>query len=165
MRLIGCDAWARCGLRRRGYTLVEIVTVVLILSILACIAGPRLNLGAASGARADAFVQQIATALRRTRAEAVLHAGENPAGYVLTMTGDVPYFGYRIVSLDDSTAIADCDIPDALGCSGGRRFAFGPLGNLLNGSDTELRLAAEGRVYFIQVEPATGAVKWTRRND
>ncbi|MEN6576540.1 MAG: type II secretion system protein [Phycisphaerales bacterium] len=165
MRLTGYDARTRRGLHRRGHTLVEVITVVLILSILACIAVPRLNLAASSGARADAVVQQITTALRRARAQAVLHAAENPVGYVLVMNGDAPYVGYQIVSLQDSTVIADSDIPNEVACSGGRRFAFGPLGNLVPGSDTELRLAAESRVYFIQVEPATGTVKWIRRND
>ena len=143
---------------------MEVITVVLILSILACIAVPRLNLAAANGARADAFVQQIATALRRARANAILHAAENPDGFALLMQGGAPHTGYQIIDLQDSTVIADCDIPEEINCGGGQRFEFGPLGNLLSGSDTELRIAAEGRVYFVQVEPATGAVKWMRRD-
>lgn len=165
MGFIGHDVCPRRGRPWRGHTLVELVAVVLILSILACVAVPRLNFAAASGVRADAVVQQIVTALRRGRAQAILHAAENPAGYALVMNGGTPYVGYQILSLRDSTVIVDREIPDDVACGGGRRFAFGPLGNLLGGSDTELRVAAQRRVYSIQVEPATGAVKWIRHND
>ena len=164
MRLTRYETRVRHGWHPRGHTLVEVITVVLILSIMACVAVPRLNFAGVSGARADAVVQQITTALRRARAHAVLRAAENPAGFALVMNGAAPYIGYQIVSLQDSSVIADSDIPDEVACSGGQRFEFGPLGNLLSGSDTELRIATEGRVFYIQVEPLTGAARWIRHS-
>lgn len=151
--------------RRCGHTLVEVITVVLILGILACIAVPRLNLAAATGARADAMVRQIATDLRRARANAILHAANNPMGFALVMSGEGTYGGYRIIDLQDSSVVADCKIPAGVACCGGRRFEFGPLGDLRTGSDVELRITTDGRAYTVAIVRATGAVKWTRRSD
>ena len=151
--------------RAGGHTLVEVVTVVLILSILAAVAVPRINLAAVAGTRGDAAVRQISTDLRRARAEAILHAARNPRGYALVMRGGVPYDGYEIVNLHDSTVIVANKIPDDVRCTGGRRFEFGPLGNLSGVSDTTLRVAAASRTYVVEIVPATGAVKWTRRVD
>jgi prepilin-type N-terminal cleavage/methylation domain-containing protein len=147
-----------------GHTLVEVITVVMILSILACVAVPRLNFAAVVGARADAAVRQIATDLRRTRANAILHAAANPTGFALVMSGGGPYDGYQIIDLHDSSVVAACEIPDGVRCSGGQRFEFGPLGNLRSGSDTELRITTEARTYLVEIAPATGAVKWTRHD-
>jgi hypothetical protein len=80
------------------------------------------------------------------------------------MTGGGPYDGYQIVDLHNSGAIATCEIPDDVQCSGGQRFEFGPLGNLRSGSDAQLRIATETRTYLVEVVPTTGAVKWTRDN-
>ena len=151
--------------RLGAHTLVEVITVVLILSILACVAVPRLNFAAVTGIRGDAAVRQIATDLRRTRANAILHAARNPTGFALVMSGGGPYDGYQIVDLHDSTVIATCEIPDDVGCSGGNRFEFGPLGNVRGGSDTQLRITTDARTYLVEVVPATGAVKWTRHDD
>lgn len=149
--------------RAGAHTLVEVITVVLILSILTVVAVPRINLGAVSGARGDAAVRQIATDLRRARANAILHASQNPKGFALVMNGGNPYDEYEIINLQDSTAIATCKIADDVLCSGGQRFEFGPLGNLSSASDTELHIATDGRTYSVQIVPATGAVKWTRQ--
>ncbi len=150
-------------MRRTGHTLVEVITVVLILAILACVAVPRLNLAAVTGITADTVVQRMVTDLRRTRADAILHAARNPTGFALVMTGGGPYRGYRIVDLRDSAIVQAVDIPAGIRCSGGRRFEFGPLGNLRSGSDAELRVAAEAKAYRLEIAPATGAVKWARQ--
>ncbi len=160
--------------RCQGHTLVEVIAVVLILAVLACVAIPRLNLGATDGAKADAAVHQIATGLRRARASAILHAARNPTGFALVLNGPRPggplrgrgtSGRYRIIDLHDSSVIADGEVPEGVGCHGGQRFEFGPLGNLRAGSDTELRITSGARTYTVAVVPATGAVKWTRHDD
>ena len=150
-------------MRCTGHTLVEVITVVLILSILACIAVPRINFAAVTGVTADAAVQRIVTDLRRACANAILHAARNPAGFALIMTGGGPYDGYRIVDLHDSTVIGTAEIHSGIRCSGGRRFEFGPLGNLRSGSGGELRIATDARTYEVTIVPATGAVKWVQQ--
>ena len=145
-------------MRQAGHTLVELITVVLILSVLACIAVPRFNLGAVWGAKTDALTRRMTTDLRRTRAQAIQNAAQNPIGYALAITGSL----YQIVGLHDSTVVTTCEIPPEVQCTGGVRFEFGPLGNLREGSDTELRVCAKSKTYTIEIVPATGAVKCTR---
>ncbi len=149
--------------RTNAHTLVEVITVVLILSILAVVAVPRIHLAAVGGIRGDAAARQIATDLRRTRAHAILHAAENPKGFALVLAGADD--GYEILDLHRSTAVATCRLPEGVRCSGGKRFEFGPLGNLAGGSDATLRIAVEARSYTLEIAPATGAVTWTRREN
>jgi len=148
-----------------GYTLVEAVTVVLVLSILTCIAVPRLNFGAVWGARADAVVQRLATDLRHTRTLAVTHAARNPDGFALVMQGVDPYRSYQIIDQHDRAVMTTCSFPAGVQCGGGRRFEFGPLGNLQNGSDAHLGIRTEGKYYRLEIAPATGAVEWHRNNN
>ncbi len=148
-----------------GYTLVEVVTVALVISILACVAVPRLNLGAVWGARADAAVQRLVTDLRHTRTLAITHAARNPSGFALVMQGTTPGRSYQIINRGNHTAATTCTLPPDLRCNGDQYFQFGPLGNLQSGSDTRLRLQTKDRVYLIEIAPATGAVEWRRCND
>ena len=147
---------------RHGRTLVEMVTVVLVLSILTGIAVPRLNFGAVWSARADAVVQRLATDLRHTRTLAITDAARNPDGFALLMGGADPHQSYRIVNRHDQTVVRTCNVPAGVRCEGGRRFEFGPLGNLQNGSDVCLGIRTEGRSYRLEIVPATGAVEWQR---
>lgn len=145
-----------------GHTLVEVVTVVLVLSILACVAVPRLNFGAIGGARADALVERLATALRHTRALAITHAARSPEGFVLVMDDSEPRDSYRIIDKHGSAAVTTGTIGAGVRCSGGRRFEFSPLGNLQTGSDTRLQIRTQDKTYLLEITPATGAVTWRR---
>ncbi len=165
MRHTGSRAPRHDRFRVDAHTLVEVITVVLILAILAAVAVPRINFAAVGGVRGDAAVRQIATDLRRTRANAILDAARNPKGFALVMTDGGPSDGYEIVDLHDSAVTATCKIPEGVRCSGGQRFEFGPLGNLTGGSDTELRITTDARTYTVEIIPATGAVTWTRHED
>jgi prepilin-type N-terminal cleavage/methylation domain-containing protein len=148
----------------RGHTLVELITVVLVISILACVAVPRLNFAAVWGAKADAIAERLATDLRHTRTLAITHAAGNPAGFALVMRDPEPYRGYQIVDQQDHATLATSEIPAGVRCGGGRRFEFGPLGNLQNGSATRLQIGTEGKTYVLEIMPATGAVEWRRGN-
>jgi hypothetical protein len=141
---------------------VEVATVVLVLSILACVAVPRLNFAAVWGARADAVAARLATDLRHTRALAIANAATTPEGYLLVMSGPEPYRRYQIMDRQRHTAVSTCDLAVGVQCHGGRRFGFGPLGNLQGGSDTHLRISTEGKTYLLEIVPATGAVQWQR---
>ena len=160
--VIPCVVQRLSPMIREGHTLIECITVVLILSVLAFIAVPRLNLGTVWGAQTDTVVHRLATDLRRTRMHAIVHAAENPTGFALVMSGASPYHNYHIINLNDSTAVASGDIAAEVQCTGGQRFEFGPLGNLKDGSATQLRVSAGGRTYQLQIVPATGTVKWSR---
>jgi prepilin-type N-terminal cleavage/methylation domain-containing protein len=148
-----------------GYTLVEVITVALVISILACVAVPRLSLSAVWGARADAAVQRLVTDLRHTRVLAITHAARNPEGFALVVRDAHPGGSYQIINRHDRTMMTSATLPEGVQCEGGRRFEFGPLGNLQNGSDRHLRIRTEGRAYRIEIAPATGAVEWYRGSD
>ncbi len=144
---------------------MEAVTVVFVLSLLTCVAVPRLDFGAVWGARADAVARRLATDLRHTRALAITHAARNPDGFALVMQGVEPYPGYQIIDRHDRVVVTACNLPPGVQCRGGRRFEFGPLGNLQNGSDARLGIRTEGKSYRLAIAPVTGAVQWYRDNN
>lgn len=145
-----------------GHTLVEVVTVVLVLSILACVAVPRLNFGAVWGARAEATVRRLATDLRHARALAITHAARNPDGFALVLPDADPCRRYQVIDLGSRRPVTTGNLPAGVQCRGPGRFAFGPLGNLRDGSDRHLRLRTQDQEYVIEIVPATGAVQWRR---
>jgi hypothetical protein len=126
------------------------------------VAVPRINFGAVWGAKADALAERLATDLRHTRTLAITHAAGNPAGFALVMRAPEPYRGYQIIDQHNHAAVTTGEIPAGVRCGGGRRFEFGPLGNLQNGSDTRLHIGTEGKTYLLEIVPATGAVEWRR---
>ena len=148
---------------KTAVTLAEVILIVLFLGILAVIAIPRLSLSTLSKQKADCLAQKIVTDLRRTRRLAISDAASNTDGFALNMTGSAPYTGYEIVNLDTSTTITNgtFSIDSAIVCTGGDEFKFGPLGNLLSGSDTNLSVSAEGKSFTIDITSATGMVKCT----
>jgi Tfp pilus assembly protein FimT len=144
----------------KGHSLAELVIVVLVVAVLACVAVPRLQFATVHGVEADVVVRKLATDLRRARAAAILNAAENPEGYAVVMSGSADgYAGYEVVNLQDSDVLTVYDIPANVCCSGGRRFEFGPLGGLKEGSDTQLQVSSGNRASAITVVPATGMVK------
>jgi len=146
---------------RTGHTLIECIIVVVILSVLAMVAVPKLNLGGVWRAQTDAAARRLATDLRRTRMQAVTHAAENPTGFALIIGGAGPY-GYQIIDLHNGAVITSSHFPADVRCSGGRRFEFGPLGNLKEGSDMQTRLYSNGTACELHIVPATGMVRWLR---
>jgi type II secretory pathway pseudopilin PulG len=139
--------------------MVELVVVVLILAVLTCLAVPRLRFDAVSRVNAEAVARRIRMDLRLARSRAILQAVQRPAGCALTMTGSEPYRGYDIVDLGDSSVIASHDLPAGVHCTGGRRFEFSSLGELKEGSDTQVQVSSQGQTLTLIVLPATGTVK------
>lgn len=150
--------------RKGAFTLVELILIVLFVGVLAFIAVPRLNLAVITKQKSDGLARKIVTDIRRTRALAISDAADNTDGYALNMTGSSPYTGYEIENLNTSTVITNgtFSIDSGITCTGGSTFRFGPLGNLLSGSDTELTISASGKTFTITVTSATGMVKCTQ---
>jgi prepilin-type N-terminal cleavage/methylation domain-containing protein len=146
---------------RKAYSLVELIVVVLILAALASIAVPRLQFAAVHQKEADTASRKIVTDLRRTRSRAILYAKDKPAGFALNMTGSSPYTGYHIIDISDSNVVDSHTIDSSITCTGGSQFEFGPLGNLKDGSDTQLNVSGGGKSFTISIVSATGMVKCT----
>jgi len=79
----------------------------------------------------------------------------------LNMTGSAPYTAYEIKNLDTEATVDSHTIDSAVSCTGGSAFDFGPLGNLLAGSDTQLTVSASGKTLTITITTATGMIKWS----
>ncbi len=145
--------------QKSAYSIIELIVVVLIVGALTLIAVPRLNMAALYRKKAHTVAKKIVTDLRRTRRLAISYAATNSSGFSLNMAGSSPYAGYQIVDDSNSVAVDSHSIDPQISCSGGDNFSFGPLGNLLTGSDTELTVSASGRTYTITVISGTGIVK------
>ncbi len=146
-------------LRKSGYSLAEMVAVIMIIGALAFIAIPQLNFAALHHKQASTIAKRIVTDLRRTRALAISNAAINTAGFRLQMLGSAPFTAYQIVDANSGTVIEIQNIDSPISCTGGSQFKFGSLGNLLSGSDTSLSVSSEGRAYTITIISATGLVQ------
>lgn len=143
----------------KGYSLVELIIVVLFIGIFAAISVPRINFAIINKQQADTAARKIVTDLRRTRTLALSDAADNTSGFALNMTGSSPYSAYEIENLDTLATVDTHSFDSTVECSGGSDFEFGPLGNLVTGSDSSLTVTSGGRSFTITIIPATGAVK------
>ncbi len=146
---------------RAGFGLVEAVMIVLFISILAVVTVPRLNMAVISKHKAEAAAKKIVTDLRRARRLAISDAATNEDGFAIEMIGTDPYTGYSIVNEQTDLSVDSHTIDTAILCTGGQRFIFGPLGNLLLSSDSQLTVSASGSTFTITITATTGMVKCT----
>ena len=149
------------AIRKDAFTLVELIIIVIFLGILAAVTVPKMNFSAISKKKADTAARNIITVLRRTRGLAISNAATNTNGFALNMTGPVPYTGYEIKNLDTAAIVDSFTIDSDVDCTGGRKFRFGPLGNLLAGSDSTLTVTADGKNFTITITSATGMIRCT----
>jgi len=135
------------------------VTVSVIVSVMAAIAVPRFNLSAVHKQSVDTTAKKIVTDLRRTRMMAIADAAGNTSGFELKMLGSSPYASYEINNIDTSATIDTHPIDSQVSCTNGSTFQFGPLGDLIGGSDNTFTVSASGRSFTITITSATGMVK------
>jgi Tfp pilus assembly protein FimT len=145
--------------KSQGNTLIELIIVLLFIGILTSIAVPRFSFSAIFKKKADTTARKIVTDLRRTRMLAITNAASNQAGFELAIIGSSPNASYEINNLNTSATIDTHTISDKIVCTGGATFEFGPLGNLLASSDTQIQLSSNGKTFTITIIPATGLIK------
>jgi prepilin-type N-terminal cleavage/methylation domain-containing protein len=143
--------------QRKGYSLAEVIVVVVILGAFALVAVPRLNLGAMYHQQAHTVAKTMTTDLRRTRTLAIVNAATNTTGFSLRISGS----SYRIVNDSNSATVDTQTIDSRITCAGDTQFLFGPLGSLRSGSGTGLTVSSQGTTYTISIVSATGIVKCT----
>jgi Tfp pilus assembly protein FimT len=145
--------------KRTGYSLAEVIIVVLIIGAMAFIAVPRLNFGVLYRQKAHTVAKTIVTDLRRTRTLAITKAATNPTGYSLRITGST----YQIIDDSNSATVGSQTIDSHISCGGDTQFLFGPLGNLRDESGDQLTVSDKdvSRTYTITVIRGTGIVECT----
>lgn len=147
--------------KKKAFTLIELILIVLLLGTISAICIPRLNFAAVSNQQAECLASKVVTALRRTRTLAITNAASNSVGFALNVVGAPPNRSYEIVNLDTGKTVDSYSINPGVSCTGGEQFKFGPSGNLSGGSDTVLNVS-NGQIGFtITVVSATGMVKCT----
>jgi Tfp pilus assembly protein FimT len=144
--------------KRSAFSVLEAIILLTFVAVIAAIAVPRINFAAISKQTAECAARKIVTGLRRTRRFAISDAAVNPQGFSLNISGSSPY-GYEVKTVNDGATLETHTFDSQVSCAGGTTFAFGPLGNLLDGSDTGLTVSAEGKTFTITIIPATGAIK------
>ena len=147
--------------QKKAFSLVELILIVLFVGISAFIVVPRLNIAVISKQKVGGLAKKIVIDFRRARRLAISDAANNTAGFALKMTGSSPYTGYEIENLDTAVTVDSQTIDSSITCTGGTDFNFGPLGNLLTGSDTQLSVSASGKTFTITITSATGMIKCT----
>lgn len=145
--------------RRKGFSLAEMMMVVLFIGILAAIAVPRLNLAVVSKHKAEATAKKLVIDLRRVRRLAISDAVNNTEGFSLKLLGPNPYTGYEIENLDTEATVDSHTIDPQVTVAGTEdEFEFGPLGNLTS-PYTQITVSAEGKTFTITIIRATGTIK------
>jgi prepilin-type N-terminal cleavage/methylation domain-containing protein len=144
--------------RNKAFSLSELMFVVLLLGIFALIAVARMNFAIITKQKTAAAAEKIATDLRRTRSLAISNAATNTSGYALNTTSTS---SYEIVNLDTSTTVDSLTTQFGVSITDGAVFEFGPLGNLLVGSDSSMSVSGGGKGFTISIVSATGTVKCT----
>jgi prepilin-type N-terminal cleavage/methylation domain-containing protein len=144
--------------KKSGFTLAELIIVVLIIGVMTFIAVPRIGYSIITGSKAQTNAQKIAAAIRETRSLAIANAATNSQGFTLNMTGSGSYTGYQIVNLATSDVNETGSIAQGVSCTGADDFRFGPLGNRLTDTDS-LTISAGGKTFIISVTSATGMVR------
>ena len=145
--------------QNKGHSFVELIFVVVLISALAMIAVPRINFSITTAKGAQVLAKKITTDLRRTRQLAISDAASNTDGYQLRMNGTSPYTDYDIVNLNTSATIDSHEITSDISCTNGATFSFGPMGNLLAGSDSQIDITGADADYTLTITSATGMVK------
>lgn len=140
-------------MQKRGYTLIEVLFVIIVLAILAGIAIPRLGVLFSTKMKVKTAAQRIVSDLRYTRRLAITNNEDN---YKLSI--DSSENEYRIYDPGDTQISETRSIDSDITISADKDFIFELLGNASTSSDTNVSLSAGGNQADIIVTVATGRI-------
>ncbi|MCF7974380.1 MAG: prepilin-type N-terminal cleavage/methylation domain-containing protein [Phycisphaerae bacterium] len=150
-------------MRKKGFTFVEIVVVVLILGVITAVTVPRLPFDAIFQKESEVEARRLVTDLRRIQSMALRDAAINSKGYEMVMENTGVTAGYRIDNLDSHEIVDTHTFNEhATVTAGGLKYSFGPMGNLTKGQGTEITVSYGTKSYTISFVAATGTVILTK---
>ena len=135
---------------RYGFTMIEMMFVILIVAVLAGLALFRINIGGMTKTKLVDGAQRIVGDLRYTRSLAIT----NGAQYKLIVDQDNDE--YAIYDSDDDQIGLTKTVDSEITLSGNTEFIFELLGNASSGEN--LSLSAGGEQYDITIVAATGMI-------
>ena len=145
----------RANTIRAGFTLMELVMVVAVLSILTAIAIPRIGWGTMGGVQAETTAREFSGHLRLARSLAISNAASNSDGYKVEIHTVQKYF--RIKNEATNTIVkGPITIPEGVTAdapSSMYRFHFTPLGKLQSGTTKTVQFTKSGKTVVVTVTP------------
>lgn len=141
------------NLRARGYTLIELIFVVIVVMLVAVIVIPRMGLPFTVKMKVYTASKKLVSTLRYTRRLAIT----NNENYRLQVTASTNE--YEIYDSGDGQVGNTETIDSTITVSGDKDFIFEAFGNASAASDTDISLSADGNQYDITVTVATGRVE------
>ncbi len=145
--------------RKYAYTLTELILVVMIIGVISAIAIPRMNLASINKTNAEITANRIVTSLRRTRRLAISQAAVNQQGFQLEFVQNDQNYIIQITNMKNAHLIDQFELDPEINISGQNKFSFGPLGNLIPQSGSQITVSSENAYYDISVTESTGSVK------
>lgn len=136
-----------------GFTLIELILVVVLLVILAGIALPRAGWDTMGKVQAETAARQFSDYLKLARSLSITHAGENSAGYKVVLSASEPYT-YTLINTDTSDIVkGPIAFPQGVSRSGDLTFQFTPLGNSSVTSELAVQFSKSGDTTVVTVTP------------
>lgn len=138
---------------RTGFSLVELILVVVLLAILMSIAIPRMGWGAMGKVQVQTAGRQFSDHLKLARSLAVTNAGINGLGFQVVLSSSGPYT-YSLINAATSVVVkGPIALPAGVSRSGDRTYQFTPLGNLSVSKTLETVFSKSGDTSTVSVTP------------
>jgi prepilin-type N-terminal cleavage/methylation domain-containing protein len=145
-----------------GFSIVEMLLVVIIIGVLAIVAVPRFSMSTVFIKQDEALVKKLMVDLRKARLMAIANAADNSSGFQLRINTSSPK-SYEIRNLKTSAVVETFPIDSRVTFSGTTQFSFTPLGALNPATSTQLTVTGDGKTWVFDIYGYTGAVKCTEQ--
>jgi type II secretory pathway pseudopilin PulG len=150
----------RVPFRCIGFSIVEMLLVVIIIGILAVVAVPRFSMSSVYTKQDEAFIKTLTADLRKTRMMAIANAADNASGFQLRINTSSPK-SYEIRNLQTSQTVETFPINSRITFTGTTQFSFTTLGALNPATSVQLTVTGEHKVWLFDIYGYTGSAKCT----
>jgi prepilin-type N-terminal cleavage/methylation domain-containing protein len=152
----------RLTFRVRGFSMAEMLLVVIIIGILTAVAVPRFSMATVRTKQDDALIHKLTVDLRKTRMMAIAGGADNSDGFQLRINTSSPK-SYEIRNLKTSQTVETFPVDSRVTFSGTTQFSFTPLGALNPAASVQLTVTGENKSWLFDIYGYTGSVKCTKQ--